>query len=557
MTDQRTEPVAAVVPAASTARRGRGEELGLLLRTVGHLRPAQIGHRVRLRSQRLVDPWWFGRQQGVAVESPGWPAGFRALESGLDHGRPEEVAAGRFDLVGEERELGDPADWAQPGATHLWRFELHYFEWAWSLAAADDRAWAREAFARLWRSWMAGTRPGSGDAWSPYVVSLRAWVLCDVFEALVSGSEVESEVIAELGRHAGFVRSHLELDVGGNHLLKNLKALIGLGVFLGRSDLVDLGLRHLQRQLQIQVLADGGHFERSPSYHCQVLTDLMDLRVLLIATGVKTNAGLDSAIARMQAWLGAMLGPDGEVPLLNDAVPIGPARLAILVPGNPPKERLTILGASGYVVIRHHRAHLVLDVGDPCPDELPAHAHADCLSFLLWVDNRQVVVDTGTSTYEPGPRRDYERSTAAHNTVEIDGQNQTEVWGAFRAGRRARGTLEETTDDNDVITVVASHDGYRHLPGSPVHRRKWTVTPQGLDVSDTICGVGTHEVVSRLHITSTMRSPCTVDGHGAIDRSESETVGSGFARLRPSIVRSLLVRSAALPCSLGWSVTWT
>ena len=81
---------------------------------------------------------------------------------------------------------------------------------------------------------------------------------------------------------------------------------------------------------------------------------------------------------------------------------------------------------------------LLADVGPPCPEELPAHAHADTLGCLVHVDGAPLLVDTGTSTYAPGPVRSYERSTAAHNTAEVDGTDSTEVWGAFRAGRRAR-----------------------------------------------------------------------------------------------------------------------
>ena len=81
---------------------------------------------------------------------------------------------------------------------------------------------------------------------------------------------------------------------------------------------------------------------------------------------------------------------------------------------------------------------MLADVGLPCPRELPAHAHADSLGCVAYVDGAPLLVDTGTSGYAPGPARDRERSTAAHNTVELDGTDSTEVWGAFRAGRRAR-----------------------------------------------------------------------------------------------------------------------
>jgi uncharacterized heparinase superfamily protein len=196
-----------------------------------------------------------------------------------------------------------------------------------------------------------------------------------------------------------------------------------------------------------------------------------------------------------------MLHPDGDVPLLNDCVLVGTRRIALLGPHPRPEGRLTVLEPSGYVVARpDDRLHLVMDVGPPCPDDLPAHAHADCLSFELSADGARVVVDTGTSTYEPGPRRRFERSTAAHNTVEIDGQDQTEVWGQFRAARRARPRLERAVDDGDVIEIAASHDGYERLAGRPRHKRTLVLHDGRVEITDEVTGTGTHAAVARLHL---------------------------------------------------------
>jgi uncharacterized heparinase superfamily protein len=313
-------------------------------------------------------------------------------------------------------------------------------------------------------------------------------------------SRASDSLLRSIGVHAGFVRRHLELDVGGNHLMKNLKALVGLGVFFDDDRLLQMAERHLTRQLEVQVLADGGHFERSPSYHCQVLADLLDISRLLTAAGKGTVAGLDGAISSMREWLGTICMPDGDVPLFNDSALVGKERLAKLAPTSSPG-RLTILQPSGYVVMRpSHLIHLVADVGPPCPEELPAHAHADCLSFQMSVDGQRTLIDTGTSTYESGPRRDYERSTRAHNTVEVDRTDQTEVWASFRAGRRANPFLERAVDYPDRIEVTASHDGYRRLPGAPRHRRTWRVTDESVEIVDEVLGIGPHDVAARLHL---------------------------------------------------------
>src|SRR6202012_1635182 len=141
---------------------------------------------------------------------------------------------------------------------------------------------------------------------------------CGVYAARVKDSGVEPDFRAELAAHAGFLRRNLETDVGGNHLIKNLKALAGLAVFFDDDALLARTLGRLRRQLAVQVLPDGGHYERAPAYHCQVLGDLIDIAGLLRSAGQEGPAEVPEAIAAMRGWLGTVLPPRGEVPLLND-----------------------------------------------------------------------------------------------------------------------------------------------------------------------------------------------------------------------------------------------
>ena len=99
--------------------------------------------------------------------------------------------------------------------------------------------------------------------------------------------------------------------------------------------------------MAVQVLPDGGHYERSPSYHCQVLGDLIDVGALLEAAGFPPVDGLDDTVDAMRRWLGAMLLPDGDVPLFNDCTLVGKERLAVLAPAppaGPPAGRPPALG---------------------------------------------------------------------------------------------------------------------------------------------------------------------------------------------------------------------
>jgi uncharacterized heparinase superfamily protein len=520
----------------------------LYARTVARLRPAQVLHRLRLRSaRRLIAA--APRVFELVLRRPtrritGWPRAFQAVDAPL--WAADDAAAmsqGRFRFLNVEREIGLPFDWKQPGADQLWRFNLHYFEWAWAFAKHDDQEWASKRFLEMWRSWAASAPLGRGDAWSPYVVSVRVWVMCSVFPVLVQGTIAEQGFVQDIARHAAYARMNLEMDVGGNHLIKNIKALIGAGSFLEDDLLVAKGLAMLRNQLMEQILPDGGHFERSPSYHCQVLGDLIDLETLLSCTGRPGLSELGPSIEQMRSWLVAVLSPDGDVPIFNDAALVGREKLAALGVRESVQPRITLLRSSGYIVVRpSSRLYAILDVGLPCPDSLPAHAHADCLSFELSFDGKRVIVDSGTSTYAPGWRREYERSTRAHNTLEIDGEDQTEVWGTFRAARRAHPCLEAVREEGDAVTVTAAHDGYERLAGRPRHRRTWLLQGNSISVEDEVTGRGIRTLTSRLFVAPGVTM-------------QSERIGNNSVRLGPFVATldgaSLEVNTAETAMQFG------
>lgn len=88
-------------------------------------------------------------------------------------------------------------------------------------------------------------------------------------------------------------------------------------------------------------------------------------------------------------------------------------------------------------------------------------------------------MDTGISTYDKNARRQYERSTEAHNTVSITGANSSEVWGGFRVGRRAK--VKILDEQNDSIT--ATHNGFGKLG---VHKRRFSISNDSFEISDEI-----------------------------------------------------------------------
>jgi len=159
----------------------------------------------------------------------------------------------------------------------------------------------------------------------------------------------------------------------------------------------------------------------------------------------------------------------------------------------------------------------VVDAGPLGFLSIAGHGHADCLSVTLSVRGREQLVDPGTYVYHSDRRwRDYFRGTAAHNTVRIDGEDQSVIGGPFLWTARAEATVErfERTDEHDRL--IASHDGYLRLADPVRHRRevRFAKADDLLEIVDRIEGSGRHLVERFWHFAETCR--VTLDGRAAV-----------------------------------------
>ena len=90
-----------------------------------------------------------------------------------------------------------------------------------------------------------------------------------------------------------------------------------------------------------------------------------------------------------------------------------------------------------------------------------------------FVNGRKLITNCGNFDYELSAERQFARSTSAHNTVQIDGEEQSEIWGAFRVARRAKPKRADLKKVDSVhVRFDGAHDGYKRLNGSPVHERQ-------------------------------------------------------------------------------------
>ena len=489
--------------------------LARTLRTLRYLRPEQVMHRLWGRGRV---PWFTSPIYARLCLAPRRPDGpFRfppALWPG-DRDNGSRILQGSMRLIGRDHPVATPVDWRAPGHSLLGLFTLHYFEWLADLEAIGGAPSSARARA-LVDDWMAAHRRPDAVAWHPYPLSLRvyAWLRHGPF--VLDGAEAAfgDRYRDSLDRQARHLARVVERDIGGNHLIKNLKALIATHRCLDGQ--IGAGAEAwIEDEVSRQVLADGGHYERSPSYHLQVLCDLLDVRAL-IAEEAPPPKWLEDAIARMGGALAFFRHGDGGLALFNDGDVGAPGRLAAAerhLGGR--RDAPVTLPQCGYHRMAAGGALVLMDAGPCCPDDLPAHAHADTLSFEFSHLSRRLVVNCGTYAYQDAVWRNRLRGTASHSTVCVDGEDSAEVYGTFRLGRRPRQARATRHQDASDIRVVGCHDGYRHL--GLIHHRSLALAGDGrrLAGEDRLEGPGAtadHRVTARFHLHPDVAADHRQDG---------------------------------------------
>lgn len=403
-----------------------------------------------------------------------------------------------FRALNQSLTLRNQRSWNEAGRDKLLLYNLHYFDDLMAEAATGRL----DLHKKLISLWIEQNPAPSGNGWEPYPLSLRIvnWIKWH----LAHGS-LNDPAVRALWVQARILEQSIEYHLDANHLLTNLKALYFAGAFFEgpRSDRwLSIGMSGIGREIDNQLLCDGGHIERSPMYHAIVLEDLLDVANLAQSLNVPKPTGLDAAIVRMLQWQESMLHPDGSIPHFNDTVDgVAPdaeqirayaGRLGIPNGAAGPHSTCRLEG-SGYVRMQNERMLALIDAGEIGPDYQPAHAHCDTLSFELSIDGCRTIVNRGISTYNASALRHSERGTSSHNTVAIDSSEQSEIWAAFRVGRRARPVNVDFSDGR----LFAAHDGWKHI--GIQHSREFSLDDGGLRIVDTIKGPLDSPAVANLH----------------------------------------------------------
>lgn len=382
-----------------------------------------------------------------------------------------------FRFLNLEQAFGTGINWNFSEHGKLWTYNLNYFEFLLQPDMTGPQG------IRLIQDFICQSS-ALRDGAEPFPISLRVinWVKFVSYYRIRNRS-IDQSLYLQLRRLSQRPEYHLL----GNHLLENGFSLLFGAFYFRHQKWYRQAASILERELQEQVLPDGGHFELSPMYHQLMLFRVLDAINLIRHTPEFGHDHLlellEKKASLMLGWLQNISFADGSVPRLNDTAPgIAPDTTELLAYAR----RLALepapnnLRESGYR--KHTTTHyeLLMDVGAIGPDYIPGHAHSDTFHFVLYHRDQPLLVDTGISTYEKNKRRQWERSTAAHNTVMVRNSEQSEIWGGFRVARRAKVIRLETSDSS----LSATHDGYRSL--GIMHTRTFELATTTILIKDEV-----------------------------------------------------------------------
>ena len=433
----------------------------------------------------------------------------------------QAMTRGEFRFLNQVRDLrlqdssqgGLRINW-HPDAPRLWRFHLHYHESLLELASrvSPDAAWAIVA---SWLDDPANETPHADpDAWHPFCISQRLPIWLMLAACWPPPAALHQRVFHSIAQQIDWLWQHLEWDLGGNHLLENLRALAIADAVLEGDSRIDRRKLNgwIDRELEIQTLPSGEHFERTPTYHALMLLTTVEIADAREVTG---HCSATHATARRMAdFVRGIIHPDGQIPLFGDSV-FGETPSPRVLCDQILRDEISATSSSGWNAkefsgdywtwrSRDQQDFLIVDVGAVACDHLPAHAHADLLGIEASVAGRRFLVDTGTYDYEDSVERQLCRSTAAHNTVMIDGVDQCDVWSRFRMGRRGHLLWKSAGHSDHASWCVAAHDAYRHLGVAQAVRAVVVIPsnsrPAKWLVVDWFVGKGSHRLSSPLHI---------------------------------------------------------
>ncbi len=454
------------------------------------------------------------------------------------------------DLVGDIKYLWEP------------NRHLHLVTLAQAYALTNDPRHYQALVEHL-ESWFIACPFGRGPNWASALelgIRLVNWAIAWQLVSPIEDLDFRARWLASIYQHAQTIRGWFSAhSSANNHLIGEASGLFIAGVtwphWPESREWVSTAKQILEREALAQNAPDGVNREQAVWYQ-QFVLDMLALPLLAgRANGEWFSPTYESRVEAMMDFIASLMDARGNVPMIGDAddgylvrldqdPDYSPFRSALalgavlfrrgdfklkaaalddkarwlLGPGADAQFRELDCEATrlpmrqafpegGYYIVgsdfdtpREIRA--VVDAGPLGYTSIAAHGHADALSFTLSVGGREFLIDPGTYAYHTqGVWRHYFRGTSAHNTLRVDGADQSEQGGNFMWTRHARAACSLWLSSTEKDSFEGWHDGYRRLEDPVTHRRLIQLDKEArhLVVEDALEMAAVHDIEIFFH----------------------------------------------------------
>lgn len=460
----------------------------LLFNTIKYLKPSQVVNQVIFRLRR---PEQFQKYICSGIKYKEFNLWIDKLDNNpivLERFLPEQLLNNKITLLNETRVFDK---WDYEDASHLWNYNLHYLEYLvplFSLWKSTNDEKYKEKINIIFNDWYEN---GSmkADSNQSYTISLRIVNMLIISEAVEDKQKLYESIYAQYR----YLLKHQEKHLLGNHYLENLKAIVICSVVFGEEDIYNAYIGKLLNELDEEITDDGLHFELSLMYHKIVLEDIIRVALVLKEAKKPDYQKILDYIKKMATALYSLEHGIDRTLLFNDAgdniAKPTSSLLKICKQFGVEMENKDCI--AGYYKLYDGKIMIIIDCGELSPLYMPGHAHCDCLSFELFYDRKPIFVNSGTYQYQ-GDKRAYFRSTRAHNTVMINGHEQSQCWGEHRVAKRVynvKGHVESNCFKGECVSYVGEK-----------HEREIELKEDEIIVYDYI--IDGNKAESYLHISS-------------------------------------------------------
>jgi uncharacterized heparinase superfamily protein len=454
-----------------------------------------------------------------------------------DATRATEIYSGRFAFAGKVVVCDGRSIFEMEPPSEEWAATLLGFGWLCHLRAAESgitRANAR-ALVDEWITLQGSWHP---VAWRPDVLSRRiiSWLSQAPLVLQDADARFYRRFVRSLVRQVRYLRYTVGDARRGIARMQGVIALAYAALCIaGQSRHIKSATERLRREIERQILPDGGHAGRDPGAVIEVLLELLPLTQAFASRNLAPPQAVLNAVDRMMPMLRFFRHSDGTFAHFNGMGPTPADQLLTLLAydetrgaplSNAPHSAYRRLEAGGGV--------LIMDTGGAPPLEMSLEAHAGCLAFEFSSPKQSLlVVNCGMPPTARDDWRRLARATAAHSTVTLNETSsarfiETPAFRRLLGGSPMLGgptRVAVTREDRpEAIVLRAAHDGYAGRYGI-VHERTIVLAADGtkLEGEETFHAeagrqirTGQDRFAVRFHLHPSVKATRLTDGRGVM-----------------------------------------